>query len=736
MKKYLFIVLTLAIGLGLSLGDISLVKAQGTAPEEEFTLEEITVTAQKREQALQKVATTVEAISGDVLTQMGSKDLQDALKNMSNVLVSPVGEEMTVVIRGMDNDSMPGDSFSQVAVTVDGSFSNSWGVGTTGMYDMQRVEVLAGPQGTLYSRNSSGGVVNMISNDPNAKDALASGSVEMGNYSLVNFQGVINAPITDKLAIRGAFVSTLHDGYSDNGTNDQDDRSLRLKLGYYPTDTFSAILTYEYTKIGGKSQGNGYAPFEDQDDVEDPWHSNTNGDLFVANTQTNRWYMNMVWDTAIGSLTFLPSWSDTYRHEIQSGWIWSDGSFGMRSNDPTATHAGEGREHFVSPQDESSYELRMASKEDSFLTWVVGLYTYEREWNDKIYHEEYAYNGVQYPSTETTASWGTKGSKSEAAFGNLTFPVTDAFRLTGGIRYTKEDETQYGEARGPGVPPGTFVSSEYKSSHTDWKAAAEYDLGANSMLWADLSTGYKVVRGSSADQSLMSYQLGAKNRFLDNKLQLNATGFYYDYTNFDVGRVGSMYDTTTIPGETITYNGSGIGDATLYGLDLSTNYLLTSQDRVNFSLSYLHAAVEQVIITYTYQGQQSPMFPPVTVDAGKPLNNAPEWSIVLGYEHRFDLASGATITPAFNARYTSEYYLEFYPDQSNVPPGMDVNKVNTQTAHYTVDANINYSHYTGKWNFNAYIKNITNYAEKNGFMRGDLRLGYPMTYGGVLSVNF
>jgi iron complex outermembrane recepter protein len=729
-RRSIFFLFAFAVGFIFVFCDGFPLLAQETKTDE-FTLEEITVTAQKRAQQLQKVATTVEAIPGSKLTDMGAQDLEDALANIASATVTTAGEEMTVTIRGMDNDSMPGDSFSQVAVTIDGSFSASWGVGTTGIYDMQRIEVLAGPQGTLYSRNSSGGVVNMISNDPKTDKVDASGSIGVGNYKLFNTQGMLNAPISDTLALRTAFVSTSRNGYVDNGTDDTDDKSVRLKLGFIPSDTLSAVLTYEYTKIGGKSQGDGVAAFEREDDVSNPWHSNSNGDTFVSNTQTDRYYMNFNLSTPIGALTFLPSYSKTSRHNIQAAWLWSDGSVGMRANDPRAVHAGQGREHFLSPQDEKSYELRMASNEDFFMKYVLGLYYYERSWNDKIYSEAAAwtYNGIvlSSPGTAATAKWGTKGSDSKAAFGNFTYPVTNAFRVTAGGRYTKENENEKGYDRMTGAP----TSSKYSSGHFDWKAAVEYDLATNSMLWADVSTGYKQVRGSSADQKLMSYQVGAKNRFLDNKLQLNATGYYYDYSNFDIGRVASQY----VPNTTIEYGGSGIGDAKLYGLDLSTEYVITSLDRVNFSLSYESAKVDQVVITYTYQGVENPaLFPRKIVDAGKPLNNAPEFTIVLGYEHRFDLSSGATVTPGFTVRYVTKKYLEFYPDASNVPAGMDVNRANTEPSHLMADASMNFGHSSGKWNLNAFIKNITNHAEKNGFMRGDMRIGPPRTYGAVLSV--
>ncbi len=730
MKKPIVLFLMVVFGLGLVFGST----ASTNAEENVFTLEEVTVTADKREQNVQKVAIPVQTISGYELTENGIVDLEDALKNVSNALVSPAGEEMTVIIRGMDNDSMPGDSFSQVAVTVDGSFSNSWGVGTTGIYDMQRIEVLTGPQGTLYSRNSSGGVVNMISNDPTSEKFEASGSVEKGNYNLLNVQGMINAPVNDELAIRAAFISTVHDGYSTNGLSDADDRSMRLKLGYKPSEDFSGVLTYEYSKIGGKSQGDGYVAFEDEDDVDNPWTGKSDGDLFTSNTRTDRFYANLVWNTAIGELTFLPSYSKTFRHNIQAGWLWSDGSFGFMSQDPFAVHVTQAGEHFVSPQKEQSYELRMASHEDFFMKWIVGLYYYERTWRDKIFHKDVWGPAGLTASTEDTAIWGIRNNPSWAAFTNITYPLVETFRVTLGGRYTEDKENITG-ASGPPGSGGPIVTNRYKSDHFDYKLGLEYDLGENSMLWIDHSTGYKHVMANRASQELKSYQVGIKNRFMNNRLQLNATAFYYDYSNFDIGRVNSEYDYDE-EGNVYEYSGQGIGDANLYGLDVSSDLILSEADRLNLSLSYLSAEVDEVVITYSYQGVESPKFPPDIVDKGKTLNNAPEWSIVGQYEHRFTLPGGNSITPNVSVHYTSKYFCEFYPNARDVPPGMDAEKANTEPGHYMADASLNFRHSSGKWNINAYVKNITNHAEKNGFMRGDLRLAPPRTWGAVLSVRY
>ena len=167
------------------------------------------------------------------------------------------------------------------------------------------------------------------------------------------------------------------------------------------------------------------------------------------------------------------------------------------------------------------------------------------------------------------------------------------------------------------------------------------------MLWVDYSTGFKLVRGGGSrgrDQETKSYQAGSKSRLLDNKLQLNASAFFYDYANFNVGQGIDPVEIVE-DGELHEYNGSGVGDAIIYGLDVSSDYVITSADRLNLSMSYLTAEIDEVLVTYTYQSVENPLVPSVTIPSGRPLNNAPEWSVVLGYQHRFDLANGGKITP-------------------------------------------------------------------------------------------
>ncbi|MBN1627062.1 MAG: TonB-dependent receptor [Deltaproteobacteria bacterium] len=730
MKKNFTAFIMIVLGIAFFSGEIPYVLAQSTF--EEFTLEEITVTAQKREENLQKVAVTVETISGDELTEMGLTNLSDALAGISGALVQKIGHEMNVTIRGMVNNNPPGSSVNMVGVAIDGSYSNNFGMGQSGFYDMQRIEVLSGPQSTLYSRNSSGGVVNMVSNNPSAEGFEGSGSVEMGNYHLLNTQGMINVPLSDKVAFRAAFNAQSHEGYVSNGTQDDDTKSARLKLGYAPTDKLSMVLTYEYSKSGGIGSGAGVDPFESEDDVDNPWTSSLDKDLFSNDRMNQRAYLNLNWSTPIGDVTFLPSYakfveSNNTHSELQvgpDGLPAAGGPPGMATNNITIGYRTEPRD---GSQKETAIELRMASPSDFFMKWLVGLYYYNQNWHDGRSSEdtfiEYEGNPIKFSGSQ---SWSLRKNPSKAVFGNITYPVTDAFRVTAGGRYTtdKEKGTGWSSDRGTNAP------SEYETSHGDYKLGAEYDLGSNAMLWVDYSTGYKQNFGGSPAQTLKAYQLGEKSRFLDQKLQLNATAFYYDYQNFQI----QMSD-RIIVGAT-EYMADARGEAAFFGLDLSANYIITSRDRLNLSISYLDSTISNATIQYkSFSGDILPEYT-TTMDSGLPeLNNAPKYSITASYQHRFDLSGGGSLLARIDPRYKAKSILQFQPSGLE---GFDTEKLNTEPAHLMADVSLNYSNASGNWSLNSYVKNVTNHAEKTGFYMGInyMQIGNPRTYGAVLSVKF
>jgi iron complex outermembrane recepter protein len=666
--------------------------------QEEFTLEEITVTAQKRIENSQKVPIALSSLSGSDIAEMGGTTLKDSLNTLSTVTIMQVNEGINVSIRGMDNDGMPGDSAGMIGITLDGVASDNFATGS-GLYDISRIEVLSGPQGTLYSKNSGGGVVNMITNDPKPDKFDASGSLEIGNYNTLNTQGMINVPFNDKSALRLALSTTDRKGYIDNGSSDNNTKSMRFKYLNNFTEDLSIVMTYENIRTGGKGEGReGVKTFEDEDDVPNPWtaHYSNSGKMYYNNIDNKKYYMTLTLNTGIGTLIFLPSYSHL------------DRTFGTPQEN---RGTGEIQQNdCVDTMDETSGELRMNSLADSIATWEAGLYYYKKTWDDvAVSPSDLNFNKVNNPT--------------QAVFGNLSYPVSDRFRVTAGGRYTKDHnrmQFQITDAATGAIREDQ--NWDNKESHFDYKLGIEYDISGHSMIWLDNSTGYRQSYRGGKSQSLDSYQIGTKNRFLDQRLQLNATAFYYDYTNYQVNSMVDYVDQET--GAVWFDMGSGTGAATEYGLDLESDFLLTQNDQITLSASYLHSEISGLTITYTWS-------PPASQYDSAPLNNAPEWTLTGGYKHNFSFDNGGTLTPSFDVKYRTEYYCSF---QDYIQNPSD--RVNWEPSHLMANAALNFVAPSGKWSINAYVKNIQNHAEKVGKMMNSLRLSAPRTYGAVLSVKY
>ena len=695
MKKISTLLFPAALALGLVVGGLP--SAFSQEAEEEFTLEEITVTAQKRAENSQKVPIALSTITGEELAAMGGTTLKDSLNTLSTVVIMQVNEGLNVSIRGMDNDGMPGDSAGMIAVNLDGVFNNNFATGYSGLYDVSRVEVLSGPQGTLYSRNSGGGVVNMITNDPDTEGFDASGSLEIGNYNTLNTQGAINMPFNDNSALRLAFATTDRDGYIDNGSDDNDTKSMRFKYLFNFSEDLSVVFAYENIRTSGKGQGReGVKVFGDEDDTDNPWTGTYEGKYFYNDVDNKKYYMTLTWNTGIGQLTFLPHYSTV------------DRVFGTpQANMMTGV---VGQNHCIDTEKETSGELRMNSSEDSVATWVAGIYYYKKKWDDDA-------------SSPSDLNYNRLDNPSQAVFANLTYPVTDKFRVTGGGRYTKDHERmEFRITDAVTLIDRMYENWDVKNSHFDYKLGIEYDLSENSMIWLDNSTGYRQGYRGSKSQSLDSYQIGTKNRFMDQRVQVNATAFYYDYSNYQVRTMVEYVDPET--GSVLMDMGVGTGDSIVYGLDLDTEYLLTKNDLVTFSASYLNSSISDLTIEYLYS-------PPSSQYEDAPLNNAPDWTLSGSYRHNFYLANGGSLTPSLDFRYRTEYYCSF---QDYITDPSD--DTNWEPDHIMANASLNYAAPSGKWTINAYVKNIQNHAEKVGKMMSSLRLSPPRTFGAVLSLRY
>jgi iron complex outermembrane recepter protein len=762
-RQSYFVLFALIIGLIFTLSGVSELFAQETKAEE-FTLEEITVTAAKRTENQQKVAIAMETISSDQIKETGMNNLDQILNNVSNVIINKAQDGLRVTIRGLSDTGSAQHGMAvtmpTVAVNVDGVYSNRKDTGS-GLFDVERVEVLYGPQSTLYASNSPGGIVNVVSANPKLDKYEVSGLLEYGNYNLLHTEGSMNAPISEKVALRAAFTTSVRDGYLSNGGDNEDSKSARVRFLYQPIDKLSFVLTGEVDKYSTQRSGgvnsffDGY--YQTGAKVTDYWYT---ADILPGPTTNTSKQLTgrMDWDMGFATMSLLPSYNKR------------DGSMQERMAMGTDITLNKG----TTNSKEKSVELRMASSSDFFFKWIAGFNYY----NAINVQNSLGFDGSGNPKLSVLAATGAlvqeyrnmdSDETAKAIFANITYPITDTFRATAGYRYSWDDVLMHNkETRGIRGGPDTgkleAISETFNDPYADpdYKVGVEYDLASNSMIYADFSTSYRVQAmggggpGTTSSQKkvpekLKAYSMGAKNRFLDNKLQVNVSAYYYDYTGFKAGdmQTGFFGDINDPATYTNAYtqndpNSSQTGDGRMYGLDAQSNWIISGDDMLNFSVSYLKSEWTNLVFDYYYDylitgvmpGQSwglANIVPATTVSYnGKPMTMSPPWTISATYSHNFNLPNGAFIKAQLEERYKTGYRMSW--KDADYP-------WNYQEKSHITNLSATYTNVDGKWTLSAYVRNLENYAEKRMYMtpgggQGITTLGNPRTYGGVLSVKF
>jgi iron complex outermembrane recepter protein len=771
-KRSFHVILALIVGLMFVFGDAFLLCAQ-EANSEEFTLEEITVTAQKRAEDQQKVPIAMDVITGDRLTEMGKTNVNDILTGISTVMVNNSTDGMRVSIRGLTEYEEPSNgmhaSMPAVAINIDGAYNSSSSAGQN-LFDIERVEVLYGPQSTMYASTSPGGIVNVVTAAPKTDKYSANASIEAGNFGLKNIQFAGNAPIVkDLLAMRLAAQVYNRDPFV-SGSSDiaTDTKSARLKTLFQPNDNFSATVTVNYTKrtnggqLGGQVQifdyqdghwytsggGMGATVWTKDGKVTDPWKAGAEsagpgrypsgpnqGD------QTTKGITGEIdWDTGIGNLSVVPQYSKS--NEADHGNYTDLGEQWTVWTEMKGTQKG--------------VEARMTSSADFFFKWIAGFNYYKsNESRSQTYNEPGATNQTFILSSEN-----------KAAFANVTYPFTDKFRGNAGYRRTWDKAASI-------MKPSLGMGTEGQNySKPDYSFGIEYDLAENSMLYANYSTSYRMWFHSNNQgprtmppEQLKSYSVGVKNRFLQNTLQLNASAYYYNYANkmaemTDEGRIGQdavVYeDELADPdGNPVDVNGNDVygehvqitgmsgqdpwygqwGAFSTIGADVSAEWLATSKDRVTLNISYLDAKWSDLTIVYYWQKASAYGGGHFWSTDGKNYDGvtntySPKWTITASYEHNFMLGSYGILLPHIDAQYKSSYIMD--PKTTNYPMAY-------QEPYYIYNGSVTFTHSSGIWSLNAYVKNATNYAAKTFWVRlqsSNFGINDPRIYGAILSVKF
>lgn len=596
--------------------------------EDRVAIEEIVVTAQKREQSLQDVPLSVTAISGERLASLQRNEIADLAKLMPGVTFKGGATDngRSLQVRGIGTASFSRAVEQSVGMMIDGVVTSSLATMFLDMNDIQRIEVLRGPQGMLFGKNASAGLINIVTNDPTEEFewGFTAGYAEENEqkYSAY-FSGAMSEQLFGRLAVSSSTRDPYIENTNPNGNdyNDRDEKAANLKILYRPNENLDVQFGYKLLRRGDLSGGafmveshtpphsfiyagvaaamGGYMPVGEENDKIFSLHDSE------AKTEQDVFSLDI--DYALGDYTISSITSMTEAEIIGNARGFSIGLDLLPNN------------RSVGQRDQVTQELRLHSPEDTDWRYVVGFYYYKNEL-DRNFDRVINLAALGQPFVlSLLVPHNEVENESYAAFGQTTWDLSDAFRLSVGGRYTSEDisaeqvvtysnpDQIYGVFARPEAAPGV-VDESHQEDNFSWRVIAEYDLGADALLFGSVARGYKgpgvntLSSAPSADSVIVdpeiptNFEVGIKSEWLDGRLQVNATAFHTSFEDFQA----SLID---IEGPTPAFYLDNAGELQTEGIELELTALPSENLLVSFSLTAVDAVFEEYTGAQCYGGQ-------------------------------------------------------------------------------------------------------------------------------------
>ena len=674
-------------------------------------LEEIVVTAQKRESTLQSEPLAVSAFSGEEIARSGGTDA-----NVLGYIVPNlhVGEEtnrdgLSMTIRGVSGTDVRNAADPTTAFHVDGSYVPRLSGPQAYFYDVERIEVLRGPQGTLYGRNSTAGVVNVITNKPEFDAFSGLAEITTGDYSLLQFNGVLNVPFSDGVAGRIAVMSNDRDGYRENAPSengdDADDLGVRAHLAFEAGEDTSMLITGERYTRGGVGGVASFATFPNDTTgllTSDPARTNpidTQG--YRDNSDTN-----VRFDVNHSFSGFDFTYQAAYRSHERD--FLADADF---TAEPTV-------ESFVQETMESAtwtHEARLTSTGAGPFQYIAGIYLLDEEIDGDfrvgLTHFRFG------PSFRVRFVDQGLTNESAAAFLHTTYDLSEELRLTAGLRHTRDEKDKAGNPNDLGATADTatgsfqtvglengptfFLAPQLANpqwNETTWKLGLDYQLTGNSLLYGYASTGFKAGgynRGSQTmpgaplvvynPETVTAFEGGWKMTSASGRARLNIAAFAYDYKDLQLGQ------TFTNEAGTITNQTVNASDASVWGIELEAEALFGESGRGIFSLGYLSTEFDD------FTGVDDPLIvgSQSLSATGNELTRAPQFTATVILEPVVWQFNGGSLTPRLQFHSESDAYLAVL--------NRDFEKRDSFTR---TDISVIYESAEQAWYAEAYVRNL------------------------------
>ncbi|WP_018076108.1 TonB-dependent receptor [Novosphingobium nitrogenifigens] len=651
--------------------------AEPQAAEAAPSVPDIIVTAQRRKESAQSIPVAITAIGSEQIAKTGIVGIDNIATKVPNFYFGSFGAvRPQLYIRGIGTRSFDPGSESSVGVFVDdvyyGRSSGSFGA----MKDIERIEVLRGPQGTLYGRNTIGGAINVITKAPTdhwTGDFEAGGS----NYNGWNLFGAVGGPIAgDKVTARVAAWTTQRDGYSLNlatGHRFQgvDNTGGRLRVTLKPTDGLKIDLGADFMIDGNKGAFAGF---------NQGTSANPNA-VFFANPAFTATPAQSLYEGYLSHDPVLSRHAQTYSAKVD--YALEDLSITSITS-YRHLHSYDGRELEGSSLDvlqqltrersnQLTQEVRLTSAPSGHLSfggkldWIVGFYYYHDS-SSRIdtfpMGQNWAYYSVTTSATDVAGS--IYGANAWAFFGQAAWHITDKLTLTLGGRYSNDKKwaTQSGSNTNPGLPliPVPFATTNrIASSSTDPRVVIDYKINRDVKLYASYSTGYKgggfqyipfslaVANTTFRPETLTAYEAGFKSDWFGRALRVNGSLFWYDYKNLQVARIiGSVSSATALI--------DNAASSTIKGVELEIVAHPTAHTTIGGSYGYLDAKYDNFVYNASTDFSNTTMV------------RSPKHSFSVNAEQTIPLGGNKVLTLRADYSYMTRFFHE--PGQGELAYGV------------------------------------------------------------------
>jgi iron complex outermembrane receptor protein len=638
--------------------------ADSTKPNQEYALNTVTVTATRREESLQEIPIAVSVIDGAQLEQDNRNNVSSIIQQVPtlNFRTGASNKDTSLFVRGVGTISTSPGVEPTVATVVDGVFYGRPGQSTLDLLDLQRIEILRGPQGTLFGKNASAGVLNVVSK---ATPEETSGYIDYSHFGKGN-ENRLRAGIGGRLSenVKGS-VSALFGKYDGNVKNvkDSDDvngydrKGLRGKLEIEPGDDVKVTLIGDYSKADDNppsgviiSSSPAFAAALNPVNAHAK-NQKINSDYDTHVEDTNKGLSGQIdWKVGEFDLTSITAWRSWDNTQYQDGDRLAD------------VYAQFARSHDKGEVDYNQYsqEFRLASPTGQFVDYVVGAFylhnkseeTYQRfvtrcgaDGSTIVPGLNNCAQNVALRYDQGRADYSVTGD-SFALFGESIWNFTDDFRGIAGLRWT-HDDLEYDHRRVStsavsvtGIQPAT--SSEGSVDEDGWTARAglQYDLTDSVTSYVTYSRGYKGPAYNAffnmqprdtealAPETSNSYEIGLKSTAFDNRLTANIAAFHTEYDDYQA----NFYDTVANQVVTRLINA---GSVKTEGVELDASLQATDQLKFSASVAYTKARVDHF---------NCPVGAAATCDIdGKPLPFTPDWKSYVRADYRIPLSNGLNI---------------------------------------------------------------------------------------------